>query len=55
MDKELVELKLHHQYPDFKDVFLKAVSDTLLLYWLYNYKIEIKLGKEDTFNYSSIC
>jgi len=54
IDKELVELKLHHWYPDFKDVFLKAALDILPLYWPYNYKIEIKLDKEDTFNYSSL-
>ena len=54
MDKELVELKLH-QYLNFKDVFLKAVSNILPLYQPYNYKIEIKLGKENTFNYSPFC
>jgi len=32
MDEELVELKLRHQYLEFKDIFLKAVSDILLLY-----------------------
>jgi len=54
MDKELVELKLHHWYLEFKDIFLKAVSNILPLYWLYNYKIEIKPGKEDTLNYSPL-
>jgi len=54
MDKELMELKLHYWYPNFKDIFLKVVSDILLLYQPYNYKIEIELGKEDTFNYSPL-
>jgi len=54
MDKELVELKLHHRYPDFKDVFLKAASNILPPHQPYNYKIKIKLGKEDTFNYSPL-
>jgi len=55
MDKELVELKLRHWYLEFKDVFLKAVSNILPPHRLYNYKIEIKLGKEDTLNYSPFC
>ena len=32
MDEELVELKLRYQYLKFKDIFLKAVSNILLLY-----------------------
>jgi len=54
MDEELVELKLYHRYLDFKDVFLKAISDILLPHWPYNYKIEIELSKEDTLNYSPL-
>jgi len=54
MDKKLVELKLHYRYLDFKDVFLKVAFDILLLYRPYDYKIKIKLGKEDTLNYSPL-
>ena len=54
MDKELIELKLRYQYLKFKDVFLKAASNILLLYWIYNYKIKIKLSKENTVNYSPL-
>jgi len=49
-----VELKLYYCYPDFKDIFLKAVSDILPPHQPYNYKIKIKLGKEDTFDYSPL-
>jgi len=52
MDKELVKLKLRHRYLEFKDIFLKTVFNILPLYRLYNYKIEIKLSKENTLNYS---
>jgi len=54
IDEELVELKLHHQYLDFKDVFSKAASDILPLHRPYDYKIKIELGKEDTLNYSPL-
>ena len=49
-----MEQKLPYRYQKFKDAFLKAVFNILLLHQLYNYKIEIKLGKEDTFNYSPL-
>jgi len=55
MDEELVELKLRYQYLEFKDVFLKVVSNILPPHRLYNYKIKIELGKEDTLNYSPLC
>ena len=52
IDKELVEQKLLYQYQEFKDVFSKAVSNILLSYQPYNYKIKIELDKENTLNYS---
>ena len=55
MDKELVEQKLPCKYQKFKNAFLKAVFNILPPHQLYNYKIEIKLGKEDTFSYSPLC
>ena len=54
MDKELVEQKLPHGYQKFKDAFLKAVSNILPPHRPYNYKIEIKPGKEDTLGYSPL-
>ena len=54
MDKELVEQKLFYKYQKFKDIFSKAASNILPPYRLYNYKIEIKLDKEDIFNYSPL-
>src|SRR6266581_7130161 len=40
-DKELVDQKLPHWYWEFKDIFSKAVSNTLPLYRLYDHKIKI--------------
>ena len=54
IDKELVEWKLPCNYQKFKDVFFKAVSDILPPHRLYDYKIKIDLGKEDTFSYSPL-
>jgi hypothetical protein len=54
MDEELVEQKLPHQYQKFKDVFSKTASNVLPLHQLYDYKIEIKPSKKDTFNYSPL-
>ena len=53
-DEELVDQKLPHWYKEFKDVFSKAVFNTLLLYRLYDYKIEIELDKENTFGFSPL-
>ena len=35
-------------------MFSKTVSNILLPHQLYNYKIEIKLGKEDTLSYNPL-
>ena len=55
MDEELVDQKLPYWYKEFKDVFSKTASDILPLYWLYNYKIEIKPDKENTLGFSPLC
>ena len=52
MDEELVDQKLLYWCQDLKDVFSKAVSNTLAPYQLYNYKIEIEPNKENTLNFS---
>ena len=54
MDKELIKQKLPYRYQKFKDAFLKAASNILPPHQLYNYKIKIELGKEDTFSYSPL-
>ena len=54
IDKELMEQKLPYKYQKFKDVFLKAAFNILPPHRLYDYKIKIKLGKEDTFGYSPL-
>ena len=54
MNKELVKQKLPYKYQKFKDAFLKVAFNILPLYRLYNYKIKIKLGKEDIFSYSPL-
>ena len=54
MDEELVNQKLPHWYQDFKDVFLKAASNTLTPHQLYNHKIKIKLDKENTLSFSPL-
>ena len=54
-DKELVDQKLPYWYKEFKDVFSKAAFDTLLPYWLYDHKIEIKPDKENTLGFSPLC
>jgi hypothetical protein len=46
-DKELLVLDC---YEEFTDVFLKEISDTFLLYCLYNYKIILE--KPNNFRYS---
>jgi hypothetical protein len=38
-DKELVKRLLPTIYAGYKDAFLKAASDELPPYWLYDYKI----------------
>ena len=55
MDKELIEQKLPYGYQKFKNTFLKAVSNILPPHQPYDYKIKIKLGKENTLNYSPLC
>jgi len=54
MDEELVEWKLPYWYWEFKDVFSKAVSNMLLPYWPYNYKIEIEPDKENVLSYTPL-
>ena len=54
MDKELVDQKLPYWCQDLKDVFSKAVSNTLAPYRLYDYKIKIKLNKENTLSFSPL-
>jgi len=54
INKELVEQKLLCQYWKFKDIFSKAASDILLSHWLYDYKIEIEQGKENTLSFSPL-
>ena len=49
-----MEQKLPYKYQKLKDIFLKAIFNILLSYRLYNYKIKIKPGKEDTLNYSPL-
>ena len=55
MDEELVEQKLPYQYRKFKDIFSKVVSDILLPYQPYNYKIEIEPDKENILSYTPLC
>ena len=43
-----------NSYKEFKDIFSKTASNTLPPYWLYDYKIEIKLDKENTFGFSPL-
>ena len=52
MDEELINQKLPNWYKEFKDVFSKAVSNTLPPHQLYNHKIKIKLDKENTLGFS---
>ena len=54
MDEELVNQKLPYWYKEFKDVFSKAASNILPLYWLYNHKIKIKPDKENTLGFSPL-
>ena len=54
MDKELIKQKLPYRYQKFKDAFLKAASNILPPHRPYDYKIKIKLGKEDTLSYSPL-
>ena len=54
MDKELVDQKLPLRHQKFKDVFSKAASNILPPYRLYNYKIKIKQGKENTLSFSPL-
>ena len=54
MNEELVEQKLPRQYWKFKDVFSKAASNILLPHQLYDHKIEIEQGKENTFSFSPL-
>jgi hypothetical protein len=54
--EQLVEYRLPVCYTDYKDVFSKAVSDQLVPYRLYNYKIQLEgennLGFSPLYNYS---
>jgi hypothetical protein len=54
--EQLVERRLPVYYSDYKDVFSKAVSDQLVPYRLYNYKIELErennLGFSLLYNYN---
>src|SRR6266702_1480207 len=50
INKELVDQKLPYWYKEIKDIFSKAVSNILLPYRLYDYKIKIELNKENTLN-----
>ena len=53
-NKELVKQKLPHQYWKFKNVFFKTASNILPLYQLYDHKIKIKQGKENTFSFNPL-
>jgi hypothetical protein len=54
--EQLVERRLPVYYSDYKDIFSKAVSDQLVPYWLYNYKIQLEgennLGFSPLYNYN---
>jgi hypothetical protein len=54
--EQLVEYRLLVYYSDYKDVFSKAVSDQLVPYRLYNYKIQLEgknnLGFSLLYNYN---
>jgi hypothetical protein len=54
--EQLVEHRLPVCYSDYKDVFSKAVSDQLVPYRSYNYKIELEgennLGFSPLYNYN---
>jgi len=56
-NKNLIAQKLLYQYCKFADIFSKAVSDILLLYWKYNLKIKLekdyKLGFSLLYQYST--
>ena len=52
MDKELVDQKLPYWYQEFKDIFSKAVFNTLPPYQPYDHKIKIKPDKENTLGFS---
>ena len=54
INEELVDQKLPYWYWEFKDIFSKAASDTLLPYWLYNHKIKVKPDKENTLSFSPL-
>ena len=54
MDEEPVDQKLPYWYKEFKDIFSKAVFDTLPPYWLYDYKIKIEPDKENTLGFSPL-
>ena len=54
IDEELVDQKLPYWYWEFKNIFSKAVFNTLPPYQLYDYKIEIELDKENTFGFSPL-
>ena len=55
MDEELVDQKLPYWYKEFKNIFSKVVSNILLPYQLYDYKIKIKPDKENTLGFSPFC
>ena len=42
------------EYKDYIDIFSKAESNILLLYWLYNYKIIFKNNNKKAFKYNSL-
>jgi hypothetical protein len=50
--EQLVEYCLPAQYSDYKDVFSKAISDQLVPYWLYNYKIQLE--RKNNLGFSSL-
>jgi hypothetical protein len=54
--EQLVEYWLPVYYLDYKDVFSNTVSDQLVPYWLYNYKIQLErennLGFSLLYNYN---
>jgi hypothetical protein len=51
-DKELVDQKL--PYKEFKDIFSKAISNTLLPHQPYDHKIKIESDKENTLGFSPL-
>ena len=54
MDEELVDQKLPYWYKEFKDIFSKAAFNIFPPYRPYDYKIKIKLDKENTFSFSPL-